>query len=385
MRNFSSDVRKRNRTSLLRHLHLQGPTTRTALSEALDLNRSTIKSLVDELTEEGLVDESATSGSRGAGRPSLLVVPGTRSTTVLAIDIRINSVSTAVVGLGGEVLVEQRWALPPHERSPAEVCARIARRAAQALSEADHRVRAVGISVPGVVRRTDSVVRDAPNLGWNDVPLREHVSEALGLPVEIGNDAELGALAEGARGVGRTDSDVAYVYADVGVGGGVVSRGTSVFGPRNHVGEFGHMVVRHDGRACYCGCEGCWETEIGRAALTRALGVPEDLDDGVLVRRLRALAADPVSGRAALREPARWLALGLCNLVNVLGAELLVLGGLLAELPPSVVAGVEEAVRTRSIVSKATAGARVVRSPLGTRATLIGAAELAFERTLSSR
>ena len=153
-------------------------------------------------------------------------------------------------------------------------------------------------------------------------------------------------------------------------------------GARGYVGELGHIVVRPDGRECYCGSRGCWETEVGEEALCRALGLAERTPRGVLVAELRAL------DRSALPGPldgfAGWLAAGLVTAVNMLAPELVVLGDLFTALPPDVVESVRRAVHERSLVSRATGGTRIETSSLGRDAKLVGAAELAFEPVLGA-
>ena len=189
--------------------------------------------------------------------------------------------------------------------------------------------------MPGVVRRDDGWVHEAPNLGWRDVALGARLGAVLRLPVQVGNDAELGALAEHVRGVARGATDLVYVSADFGVGGGVISEGRPLRGARGYVGEIGHLVVRPGGRPCYCGSRGCWETEVGEAALRRALGLPEGTPRGVVVAELRALEAAWPRACAPTRsgEFAEWLATGLVTVVNLLAPQLVVLGDLFTALP----------------------------------------------------
>jgi predicted NBD/HSP70 family sugar kinase len=379
--NTPSEPCKVNRANLLRHLHLHGPVTRTTLTTQLGLNRSTIKTLVDELSSDGLVLERLPDGREGPGRPSPLVIPQPDALGVLSIDIRVDEVVIGLMGINGRVLVKHRWSLGAG-RSAGQVLADIAERARLVVEESVHPICGVGVAVPGIVRLDDGIVHNAPNLHWNDVALRNWFESELRLTTELGNDAELGALAENTRGVARGAHDVAYVFADVGIGGGVISRGSSLLGTRSHVGEFGHMVVRTDGRLCYCGCRGCWETEIGRAALARTLDLPENSSRKEVSAALQALRPDSVLARQRLGEVTEWLVVGVCNLVNLLGSNLVVLGGLLAELPAELVTLVERTVQQRSIVSRAVHGVRVAQSSLGRDGPLVGAAELAFQRAL---
>lgn len=377
-------MRRHNRTVLLRRLHVGGPCTRASLAAELGLNRSTIKALVDGLAESGVVEEKVPRLRSGAGRPSLLVLPQAHAAVVLAVDIRVEQVAIALVGLGGEILGRNSWNLRVRTREPGEVIGHVVDSTTILAADLGVRMVAAGVSVPGVVRRSDGHVHEAPNLHWTNVPLGERLGAVLDVPVVIGNDAELGALAEHLRGAARDTQDAVYVSVDIGVGGGVIVDGSALSGTAGYVGELGHMVIRPGGRACYCGSAGCWETEIGEPALCRALGLREGAPRGAVVAELRGLADSPAAVRERLGEFAEWLTLGLVNVVNILGPELVVLGDLFTALPASLISDVAQEVRTRSLVSRAVGGTRIVVSTLGADATLLGAAELAFEPVLDA-
>jgi predicted NBD/HSP70 family sugar kinase len=378
------EVRRHNRTVLLRRLHVGGPTTRASLAAELGLNRSTIKALVDGLAETGVVEERVPRQRSGAGRPSLLVLPQPHAAVVLAVDVRVDQVAIALVGLGGAILGRNSWNLRTRTREPEEVITHVVDSATVLAADIGVTMVAGGVSVPGVVRRSDGMVHEAPNLHWTDVPLGERLSAVFGMPVVVGNDAELGALAEHLRGAARGSSDAVYVSADVGVGGGVISDGSALRGTAGYVGELGHMVVNPFGRQCYCGSTGCWETEVGEPALCRALGLREGAPRGAVVAELRALATSSALVRERLGEFSEWLTVGLVNVVNVLGPELVVLGDLFTALPAPLIADVADRIRQRSLVSRAVGGIRLAVSTLGADSTLLGAAELAFEPVLGA-
>lgn len=378
------EVRRHNRTVLLRRLHVGGPTTRASLAAELGLNRSTIKALVDGLAEAGVVQERVPRQRSGAGRPSLLVLPQPHAAVVLAVDVRVDQVAIALVGLGGEILGRNSWNLRVRTREPEEVVTHVVDSAIVLAADIDVTMVAGGVSVPGVVRRSDGLVHEAPNLHWTDVPLGDRLGSVFDMPVVVGNDAELGALAEHLRGTARGASDAVYVSADVGVGGGVISNGSALRGTAGYVGELGHMMVNPAGRSCYCGSKGCWETEVGEPALCRALGLRESAPRGAVVAELRSLAASPEQVRSQLAEFTEWLTVGLVNVVNVLGPELVVLGDLFTALPTTLISDVAQEVRRRSLVSRATGGTRIEVSKLGADSTLLGAAELAFEPVLGA-
>jgi predicted NBD/HSP70 family sugar kinase len=144
------------------------------------------------------------------------------------------------------------------------------------------------------------------------------------------------------------------------------------------------MVVNPGGRAFFCGNRGCWETEVGEAALCRALGLAAGSPRGAIVAELRAPTTHPPAIGQRLEEFTGWLTLGLINVVNLFGPELVVLGDLFTALPTTVLDAVAEQVRERSMVSRAGGGVRVERSALGADVKLLGAAEAAFEGVLDA-
>lgn len=380
------DLRRHNLARLLRRLHEGGAARRSDLVAFSGLNRSTVGVLVSELVDVGLVSEGA--GSAGqVGRPSLMVQPVPGSAVVVAFDLRVERTIVALVGLGGEVLVrkEQR-----HRRStytPKAATRNIVALTAQALAQAPRGASwvGVGIGVPGVVDHADGRVRLAPNLGWTDVPLGEMVRDELEArfgrapKVAVNNDADLGAIAEHARGVGADCRNLIYLSWEVGIGGGVIIDGRLMAGAGGYGGEVGHMIVNPGGVICRCGARGCWETQIGRDAMVRSAGLSDS--DTEVCDVIAAAAGGDRTAQAALDEVGEWLGIGLVNLVNIFNPEVIVIGGNLREILP-LVDGVIEA-RIRSALPAAREQVRVTLPGLDGESTLIGAAETAFDELLS--
>jgi predicted NBD/HSP70 family sugar kinase len=373
-------MRRHNLGTLLGHLHHDGELSRAELTGRMGLNRSTIGGLVGELVSADAVVETVPSGGRhGAGRPSLGVRPCSERAVTLAADIGVDRLRVAVVGIGGEVLVRAEAATPASGRVTdvaAKVVSLLCEVAAQAPPQAA--LIGLGVSVPGVVS-DDGMVRFAPNLGWIDVQLAEllHAQLDPSLPLRVANDADLGALAEHTRGAGVGHDDIVFLDGDVGVGGGVVVAGQALHGAGGYAGELGHMMINPAGGVCRCGSRGCWETEIGLAAVLRQLG-EADVDAGSLPARLQALSRPP----AGLRRVGRYLGLGLASIVNLFNPEVIIMGGILRDLYPLTKEITDEAMRGAMLVAPG-GQVSVVVPRLGGDAVLVGAAEMAFARLLS--
>ena len=299
--------------------------------------------MVDGLAESGVVTEAVPAQRTGAGRPSLMVLPAPQAAVVLAVDVRVDQVAMAVVGLGGQVLGRHSWNLHrahPHPRRGDHARRRVGPAAHRGARPS--RRAGAGISVPGVVRRDDGWVHEAPNLGWRDVALGARLGAVLRMPVQVANDAELGALAEHVRGLARGATDLVYVSADFGVGGGVISEGRPLRGARGYVGEIGHWSSGPTGGRATAARAAAGRPRSARRRCAGRWACRRASPRGVVVAELRALATALAAGARAdpLDEFAEWLATGLVTVVNMLAPELVVLGDLFTALPPPVVDGV---------------------------------------------
>lgn len=307
-----------------------------------------------------------------------MVYPRPAGAAVLAIEIAVDSVAVATVGIGGHVFNRVRVARPRGRFSPEETAQDVAKLAGPLLAAlpAGHLLVGVGVAIVGITRRSDGFVHLAPNLGWHDVPLAAMLTSALrlGLPVFAANEADLGALAEHRR-VRPDVANLVYVSGEVGIGTGIILDGKPLLGAAGYAGEAGHTLKVPGGRPCGCGATGCWETEAGEAALMRRLGIEEGaarIDDVV-----RRADAGDVTTLQAITEVGRWLGLGIGDLVNLFNPELIVLGGLYHRLFSFLEASVLEGAASRALPAS-WAMATITSSGLGVDAPLIGAAELVF-------
>ncbi|KHL17255.1 putative NBD/HSP70 family sugar kinase [Mumia flava] len=374
-------VRRHNLGTLLGHVHHDGDVSRATLTTRMGLNRSTIAALVTELERLGVVAQSVPRGERsGAGRPSLHVRPGPRELYVLAVEVRVETVEVARISLGG-AMTDRRIAIVPDGATPDVVVDLIAQTAAPVAASAAEEalLLGVGIGVPGIVTVDDRRIHSAPNLGWDEVAFGDLVAQRLGsaLPVTIGNDANLGVLAEHTRGAARGMTDVIYLSGDVGVGGGLVTRGRSMLGTVGYAGEVGHMRVRSDGRRCRCGSYGCWETEVGAVAVAEALGTPSHD-----IAHLATLLEGVRNASTPLRDVGRMLGVGITNLVNIFDPQVVILGGLLSALYPAVRTEVDREC-AHAILDPSARRTEVLQAGLGRDSVLFGAGELAFATVLA--
>ncbi|WP_232234727.1 ROK family transcriptional regulator [Actinoplanes sp. N902-109] len=400
-------MRRQNLGAVLRYVHVHGPTSRAELTTSLGLNRSTIGALATDLTASGLVTEEAPTVTRRAGRPSLVVSPRSAAVYALALSIEADLVRAARVGLGGRIL-DVRDAPRPRGSTLLGVVPLLAGLARELTPEGDTLCAGGAVAVADTTRADDGTL----DVGVADEGLTAALEAALVVPFELGDLADLAALAEHTRGVAAGIDDVVYLHGDVGVSAGIVTGGRLIVGHRGHSGKVGHMVVNPSGRRCGCGSRGCWETEIGTDQLLRLAATPagdrpgaerpgfeglpgfegrlgnerlgnERLAPMAACRQVIAAAeGGDARARAALDRVGDWLGFGVANLVNVFNPDIVVFGGTLSTLVTAGWAAIHR--RLDSMALPASREHLQVRaSALGADAALIGAAELAFEPLLT--
>jgi predicted NBD/HSP70 family sugar kinase len=379
------EIRRRNVSTLLRQVHVQGQLSRAQLTTRMGLNRSTIKALVGDLCDTGLVVETIPENGLRAGRPSHLVGPRSDTAYVLAANIGVDTVTVAAVGLGGVINARSEYRLP----GPGVDYDLVIERLADELRRLQKSVKpggwlaGVGVGVPGAVRRADGFVEFAPNLGWRGVPFGDRLSQRLALPVRtsVGNDGDLGGLAEHVRGAGRGIGHLIYLAGEVGIGGGIVVDGRILTGAHGYGGELGHMMVNPDGRPCRCGSRGCFETEAGEDAVLVACGRTAGGGRAALMEVFAAASHGEKRALEGLQSIALWVARGLTSLVNILNPDVVILGGPLSSLFFLTGDRIKSEMDAMSTFA-GRAQVRLLQPGLGEDSSLLGAAELAFEPLL---
>jgi predicted NBD/HSP70 family sugar kinase len=373
-------VRRHNLGTVLRHVHRAGQLSRAELTRRMGLNRSTIAALAGELELLGITERTGPSEERqGAGRPSTGVRLSSTGPYVIAVDLSVDHATVARVGLGGRI--QQRAHASTSGLGEAwQVGAAVATLIRQVVADATPGAPLVGIgvAVPGLVRRTDGLIRLAPNLEWHDVSFSSVVLAALGvdIPIVVANDANLGALAEHERGAAIGVDDLVYISGQVGVGAGIIAGGHPLEGVGGYAGEIGHLRFDPTGPPCHCGSVGCWETAVGGHALAAAIGCPPEK-----VAQLPELLMSLTTVPPELRRIGDDIGRGLASVVNAFNPQLVVLGGYMGTLFPlvreEILAGLSGAAMS-AVVESVT----VTVPCLGDDAVLLGAAETALEPLL---
>ncbi|MFE0336098.1 ROK family protein, partial [Streptomyces sp. NPDC058955] len=390
------DLRRENRTAVLRRLYFDGPLSRFSLGPATGLSSGSVSNVVAELVAEGLVEEAGSVDSAG-GRPRILLRVAPDSGRMIGVDVGETRVRVELFDLTLTELARAERPLAPSEQGAGRyevgvVVDHIRDGIAEVLRTADVPAEAllgVGIGVPGIVERTaeDGAVVHGQTIGWDAVPLERLLRAAVdlpaGVPYRIDNGARTLGQAEMWFGAGRGATSAVVVLFGSGVGACVT---TDPSGPGRAL-EWGHLKVRVRGRRCRCGAQGCLEAYAGAGALLErwreAGGEPPAGAGEEAGLAALASSAYPADGGApdpaavaVLAETAEYLGAGFADLVNLFQPERILVGGWAGLLlGPRFLAEVEEHARAYALAYPA---ARVTlgMGTLGPDAVTVGAAIL---------
>jgi predicted NBD/HSP70 family sugar kinase len=240
----------------------------------------------------------------------------------------------------------------------------------------------IGVGLPGPVDRASGRLGSATILpGWVGLAPREEFEKRLRAPVLVENDANLGALAEGLLGAGRGSDVMAYVKVAAGVGAGLVVAGRLFRGASGAAGEIGHTTQANSGPVCRCGNRGCLEQLAGATALLAQMASAGVELDGV--ESLLQLASDGHAGaRRVLADAGEHIGLAVANLVTLIDADRVVVGGELGAANEMLVGPLRYAVRAAAVT---TAGSSIdiVTAELGERAEVLGATLLVLREPVA--
>ena len=359
---------------------MQGQISQADIARATGLSRTTVSSLIAELKEAGMVlDVEARPGPARGGRPGVQLVLSDPSRVVAGIDFGHSHVGVAIADLAHHVLAERVSELDVN-RQAVQALDRAADMFVEVLDAAgvDRRsVLGAGIGIPGPVDRARGSAGSATILpGWVGLRIASEMQDRLGVPAQIENDANLGALAELTWGAGRDCSNFAYVKAATGIGAGLVVDGRLLRGATGTAGEIGHTTLDEAGPLCYCGNRGCLETVASGPAIVELVG-PVDGQQLTLAHIVELASDGDLRCRRAVADAGREIGVAVAGLCNLINPERVIIGGLLSRAGNVLMNPLRESLRRHAV--QAAAEAVDVRAAVFVeRAELLGSVALAL-------
>ncbi|MFL5697292.1 MAG: ROK family protein, partial [Ktedonobacteraceae bacterium] len=331
------DIRRTNRSSVLRRIYFGQSMSRQELSQHSGLSSASITNVVAELLEEGIVIEAGIEASQG-GRPRSILSINPRYGYFIGVEVGDTRIRIELFDLTLHKLSAVAYPVVLSENQPEQVVEYIHQGVKAVLAEAGitlENVLGIGVSVGGIVEQVEHVFAYIPSWGWRSVPLATLLEKRFHMPIYLENAAKVMALAEGFFGAGQGYEHLAVLLVATGIGAGIIADGSLYRGAGNSAGEWGHMTIELDGRLCRCGSRGCLEAYAGAPGIIASLRemVPrspllhENDQESTLAAIVDAARNGDFTATQVLKDTAHYLGVGIANLINLFNPQLILLGG----------------------------------------------------------
>lgn len=369
--------------------------SRAKISRLVYLNKATVSNLTDELIKEGYVVEKGYGKSKGGRRPVLLQVNKDVG-SIIGIDLGVDYIHIILSNFVGEVIFEEyaNMKMGEDKEKLFGLLFNLIEKAIKKAPQTPKGILGIGIGVPGIVEKESGTVLLAPNLKWQNVPLRSIVKQRFNLPVYIDNEANAGALGEKWFGEWGKVTDLIYLSVGIGLGAGIIIDNKLFRGTAGFAGEVGHTTINFQDDVCSCGNIGCLENFASERALLSVIKkivkegsedryiCCENVDEITPSQIIQAAKDGSRVCRMAVLEVAEKMGIGVANLVNIFNPEIVIIGNKASFFGDLFLEKLREVINQRSFITQFY-NLKIEVSKLKDRAVVLGCIAMVISDMLS--
>lgn len=380
----NNTIRDINKQIVLNYVRARSPISRADIARETSLQRSTVSAIVDDLQKAGLIEESGTGDSTGGKKPTLLRLK-TGTPVAIGVDVTPRVTTVALADLTGSVLRKEKF---PTSSDIEYMNEQILGKVEKFVAGYPGVELEVGISIPGIADQESGEVLYIPYFRWANWDIGNQITKKFNLPVTIDNDANAVALAELWFGESamRSTRNFILVLVSEGLGTGIIIDGEVYRGENGAAGEFGHMFIADDAAVeCSCGRRDCWEAHTSeKAIVNRYKPKNGHADTGAIdVDHLIDLARNGErQARAILKESAKYLGIGISNLIIGFSPQAIVVSGRIVRAWELIEGEIQ--VLTQRSIRHELSQTPIIPSTLGDEPTILGAITLVLARKFAS-
>lgn len=377
-----------NDEQIINTIRRHGLISKAEIAKLTGLTPATVTNITAKFMEWGLILEDSIGQSSGGRRPLLLKI-NQQLGQIIIINIRSEKITGYVVdpGLGVGYTTTKKIKGVPGE----EVLGFLLEMINQCQQAATATVLAVGVVVRGPVKSVEGISVFAPNIGWKNIPLKALIEERIGLPAFIENDAKALLNGEYYYGAVKDADSMILLKVSHGIGSGIMFNGKMYRGINGSAGEVGHTTIDISGPVCSCGNYGCLEALASESALVKMVvksikegqssviyelvhGEVSNVTPNIIYQA--ADAGDELAIRM-LGQVARYLGIGIGNLVNIFNPKIIIIGGGIVKARQYIEDIIWQTILDRSFESSSSV-LELGFSTAATLNTMKGAADLIF-------
>ncbi len=383
-----------NQSIVLNTIRNYGPISRADIAKRTKLSSTTVSTLADDLIKQEYLEEIGEGESSGGRRPILLKF-NPASHFVIGVELEGKNISVAVTDLEINIINKLTEEIKNTDESLAvDEIVNLVRQTMEKSGVKFEKIVGIGVGATGLIDTERGIIRQAVNLDWKDVPLKDLIEKKFDeIPIYIDNIANVSALGEKWAGAGKKAKNLIYIRIGTGIGAGIILNRTIYEGSNGNAGEIGHMTIEPNGPRCKCGNRGCLEvlasgSAIAKRAITETLGGRDTLIGKLTNGSIEEITAKVVAEAAkngdklALEiweEVGEYLGIAIANLINIYNPEIIIIGGGVAQAGKLLFEPIKRTVKRRALPGPGKR-AKIVPSELGENVTVIGAAALALEK-----
>ncbi len=379
-----------NTRFVLKTIYDEGPISRADIARVTRLTRATISSVVADLIESELVEEAGL-GEIAIGKPPTLISLAKDARHVIGIDLGNSEFRGAVVNLQGDV--RHHLKLPINNHDAQSALALVYHLIETLIATTNKPILGIGIGTPGLIDSDQGIVKQAVNLNWENLPLRQLLEDRFNVPVYVANDSNTAVMAEYIFGTAQ-NKNLIVVKAGHGIGAGLLLNGQLFYGDDFSAGEIGHIAIIPNGQTCSCGNVGCLETVASSRALIQqvkevaAHNSEASLHQAVVNKQtittdmiFDAFEAGDSTIVTIIEQIGRYLGMAIANLIGTLDTHHILIAGSLSRFGNTLLEPIQQEIQQR-IFTPLAQQVHIKIDQLGPNIVILGAAALVLTHEL---
>ena len=328
-------VKERNISAVFKSIVLSNGISRIQIARQCNLAAGSVTRITKQLLSSGLIAEEEQQQASERGRKATSLIACKNKIQIIAVRSGRTHIHIGLCDLSGTLLAKSSQ--PFTAQNQQELSEVIIKRLKDFISEHQPKVdilAGIGIATPGLVNAKEGIIHYLPHLPVEDFSLGEEVSQALDTPCFVSNSTASSALAEYHFGHSQGYRNNLLVKVHNGVSAGMIFDGQLYEGNHLAIGEMGHFQVNPFGKRCYCGNDGCLETEVANRLIEQKChqmilsGHQSIIPDDASIEQICAAAnKGDALAKQVLTEAAAHLGKVMAYAVNLLRPECIVLSG----------------------------------------------------------